>query len=147
MASDYEADLSVWAERQAELLRLRAVGEVKAGGEPDWLNIANEIAAVSVGEKRNLHSRTARLLQNLLRWHYQPDHRSAGLRAMIDTQRSAVAEVLNTSPSLRGTMEAVIAAAYGEARRSLVNESGLLTLPEAAPFDVAQALDGELPED
>jgi hypothetical protein len=47
-ASDYETDILLWSERQAELLRSRAVNAL------DWDNLAEEI--VDVGRDEALRS-------------------------------------------------------------------------------------------
>ena len=44
--SDYDTDILLWSERQAELLRRRAAGELVNDTELDWSNIAEEIEGV-----------------------------------------------------------------------------------------------------
>jgi len=44
--SDYETDILLWSERQGELLRHRAAGELVNNGELDWPNIAEEVESV-----------------------------------------------------------------------------------------------------
>ena len=46
MADLYEDDILLWSERQAELLRRRAAGELVNDAELDWPNIAEEIEDV-----------------------------------------------------------------------------------------------------
>jgi len=142
---DYETDVSAWAEQQAALLRRRAAGDLVNDGDLDWLNLAEEIEAVSRSERRELRNRMARLLQHLLKWHYQPDLRSRSWRSTIDTQRREIKAVLDDNPSLRQTMPAIVENAYPVARIKALEETGLLALPEASPFDAEQALDGVLP--
>ena len=43
---DYDADILLWAEYQAALLRRRAAGELVNEAEMDWSNIAEEIEDV-----------------------------------------------------------------------------------------------------
>lgn len=57
--SDYESDILVWSERQGELLRRRAAGELVNEAELDWPNIAEEIESVGCAQ---LHA-----IQSLLR--------------------------------------------------------------------------------
>ena len=46
-ASDlYDDDILLWSERQGELLRRRAAGELVNDAELDWPNIAEEIESV-----------------------------------------------------------------------------------------------------
>jgi hypothetical protein len=44
--SDYDTDILLWSERQAELLRRRAAGELDNEAALDWPNIAEEIESV-----------------------------------------------------------------------------------------------------
>ena len=48
--SEYDADIVVWSEQQAALLRRRAAGEIVNETEMDWSNIAEEIEAVGRSE-------------------------------------------------------------------------------------------------
>jgi hypothetical protein len=66
----YDRDVLLWSERQANLLRRRAAGEIANDADLDWLNIAEEIEAVGVSQRRELRSRLIRLLQHLLKWKY-----------------------------------------------------------------------------
>ena len=145
MPSDYDTDLSVWAEQQAALLRRLAAGERVNNAEPDWLNIAEELEAVGRSERRELRSRMERLLQHLLKWHHQPDYRSRSWQSTIRIQRREINAILDDNPSLRQTLPAVLTAAYPAARTEAMAETGLLFLPDASPFDADQALDGALP--
>ena len=44
--SDYDSDILIWSERQADLLRRRAAGELVNDAALDWPNIAEEIEDV-----------------------------------------------------------------------------------------------------
>jgi hypothetical protein len=61
--SEYETDILVWSERQADLLRRRAAGELVNEADLDWSNIAEEIEAVG---SEQLHAVTSLLAQVLL---------------------------------------------------------------------------------
>jgi hypothetical protein len=61
--SDYDTDILEWSERQADLLRRRASGELVNDAELDWPNIAEEIE--SVGSEQ-LHAVTSLLTQALV---------------------------------------------------------------------------------
>ena len=145
--SDYDTDLLTWSERQAALLRRRAAGELVNDAEIDWPNVAEEIESVGRSERRELRNRLARLLQHLLKWQYQPEHRSRSWRATITTQRREIEALLADSPSLRATLPDVLAVAYRAARDDAITETALLNLPEASPFTVEQALGEPLADD
>lgn len=60
--SEYEADILLWSEHQAALLRRRAAGELVNDADLDWPNIAEEIEAVG---SEQLHAVTSLLTQAL----------------------------------------------------------------------------------
>ena len=62
--SDYDTDILLWSERQAELLRRRAAGELFNEAALDWPNIAEEIE--SVGNEQ-INAVTSLLVQALAR--------------------------------------------------------------------------------
>jgi hypothetical protein len=61
--SEYEADILLWSEHQAALLRRRAAGELGNDADLDWPNIAEEIEAVG---SEQLHAVTSLLTQALV---------------------------------------------------------------------------------
>ena len=83
MSGLYDDDFTLWTEQQATLLRRRAAGELVNDAELDWLNLAEEIEAVGGNTRSELRNRLARLLQHLLKRHYQPELRSRSWRAAI----------------------------------------------------------------
>jgi hypothetical protein len=145
MSDLYETDLTAWAEEQATLLRRLAAGERVNDGELDWSNLAEEIEAVSSRERRELRRRMARLLQHLLKYHYQIEHRSRSWLTTILEQRSAIADLLANNASLRTKLPDYLRDAYPLARRWAEYETGLLSLPETSPFTLEQVLDQEPP--
>ena len=56
MSDLYDTDILTWSERQAELLRRRAAGELVNDAEIDWPNVAEEIEAVGRTERRACES-------------------------------------------------------------------------------------------
>ena len=147
MSDLYDDDVVTWSERQAELLRRRAAGELVNDGEIDWRNIAEEIEAVGRSERRELRNRLARLLQHLLKWQFQPEHRSRSWRTTIVGQRREIEALLADNPSLRATLTNVLTDAYPAGRADALDETGLLDLPRASPFTVEQALCDPLADD
>jgi hypothetical protein len=146
MSDLYDEDFVLWTERQATLLRRRAAGDLVNDAELDWQNLAEEIEAVGGNTRRELRNRLARLLQHLLKWHYQPELRSRSWRATIRTQRQEIEDLLADNPSLRARLPEFVAAAYPRARAAAMDETGLLDLPEESPFTTEHTLTAELPE-
>jgi hypothetical protein len=147
MCDLYDEDFVLWTEHQATLLRRRAAGELINDAELDWLNLAEEIEAVGGNTRRELRNRLARLLQHLLKWHYQPELRSRSWRATIRTQRQEIEDLLAENPSLRPRLSELAAAAYRRARTDALDETGLLSLPDESPFSIEQTLIDLLPEE
>ena len=61
--SEYDTDILGWSERQAELLRRHAAGELTNDNELDWSNIIEEVADVG---RNTLRACRSLLLQALL---------------------------------------------------------------------------------
>ena len=115
--SDYEIDTFLWSELQAGLLRRRAAGELVNEGDLDWLNLAEEIDALGSQQRRDLASRIATILLHLMKLAASPSMAPrAGWRETVRAQRDELGLLLAESPSLRGHVPAVIAAAMGRAR-------------------------------
>jgi hypothetical protein len=107
----HDQDFVLWIEQQVTLLRRRAAGDLANDAELDWRNLAEEIEAVGGNTRRELRNRLARLLQHLLKWHYQPELRSRSWCATIHTQRQEIEELLADNPSLRARLEDFVGAA------------------------------------
>jgi hypothetical protein len=144
MSDLYDEDFTLWTEQQAELLRRRAAGELVNDADLDWQNIAEEIESVGGNTRRELRNRMARLLQHLLKWQYQPEHRSRSWRSTIRTQRQEIEDLLADNPSLRSKLPELFVVAYPRARTDALDETGLLDLPQTSPFTIEQALSDPL---
>jgi hypothetical protein len=73
----YNRDFYAWANEQAALLREGKLAEA------DFPNIAEEIESLGRRERRELIGCLVTLLVNLLKWQYQPVHRSGSWRLSI----------------------------------------------------------------
>jgi len=139
----YDLDFFAWTEEQARLLR---AGELV---ELDALNLAEEIESVGRSDRREIRSRLIVLLAHLLKWHFQPDARSAGWRATIREQRDQIELILEDSPSLRPVVAEALGRAYRRARTAATEETNLpeATFPADCPFTPEQILTEDfLPE-
>jgi hypothetical protein len=67
MSDLYEEDIVLWSERQAELLRRRAAGELVNEAELDWPNIAEEIESVGSEQRHAVESLWMRALLHMLK--------------------------------------------------------------------------------
>jgi hypothetical protein len=117
MSDLYDEDVLLWSERQAELLRRRAAGELVNDAELDWPNIAEEIESVGISEGRALASHIRNILEHLIKLQASPASMPrTGWRATIARGRLDVTALLNQSPSLGASLDAVIAGELPGAR-------------------------------
>ena len=133
----YETDLYLWTQDQAALLRAGRRQDV------DWHHLAEEIESSGGSQKSEIRNRLAVLLQHLLKWEFQPEHRKYGWRASIVEQRLQIDGLLEVSPSLRAWPETVLTKAYQLGRVRAASETGLAeqTFPSSCPHTLAQILD------
>lgn len=135
MTTRYNTDVAAWAVQQADLLRRRAANAL------DWDNLAEEIEAVGISQRREVASRLTLICHHLLKWQFQPEHQSRSWQATIRTQRRDLGRVLKDSPSLRPYAAAELDDAFSASREDAENETGLLHLPRQCPWSIDQVLD------
>jgi len=116
MSDLYEADILLWSERQAALLRRRAAGELVNDSELDWPNIVEEIEDVGRSELRSCRSLLRQALRHMLKAEAWPASRDAPTwRAdAIDFRRQARDAF---TPSMRQKID--VARLYREALQAL----------------------------
>src|SRR5271165_3591382 len=108
--SDYDTDILTWSERQAELLRRRAAGELINEADLDWPNIAEEIESLGKRDARELASRITTILIHLIKLEVSAATvPRAGWRNTILTRQTEIDLLLKDAPSLRDKVPAVIA--------------------------------------
>jgi len=135
----YETDFYAWANTQAELLRAGKLGEA------DIEHIAEEIESMGKGELRELENRLAVLFTDLLKWRFQPTHRSRSWELTVKEQRRRLRRHLAQNPSLQSTLPQAIEDAYGDAFLEAARQTGLAeeAFPSECPFTTEQALDDQ----
>jgi hypothetical protein len=133
----YDTDFDAWAQRQAAALR------AKDWAALDIEHLAEEIEDLRKTERNALRSQLRRLTSHLLKWYYQPEKRSESWQATIRDARGLLEDGLETSPSLTGQLDSLLAWAYLRARRQAAKDTGLplTTFPETCPWNVEQLLD------
>ncbi len=128
----YERDALAWAEKQAELLRRVAAGELP--NEPvDWAHVIEEVADVGLSELRACRSLLRQALVHLLKLHAAPDSQAAAhwqgeLAGFLTDARDAF------SPSMRQRIE--LGELYADAlyRTGMQDGTGTGPAPGACPF-------------
>jgi hypothetical protein len=138
-AAAYEKDVILWSEDQARALRARRFAKL------DIEHLADEIEDVGKSEKRELASRMAVLLAHLLKWRVQPENRTNSWRVTISDQRRRIALAIKETPSLRAVMREPVwqEDMWLDARAQGRKETGLDELPEACPWTMDEAADGD----
>jgi hypothetical protein len=142
MSSDlYEGDILLWSERQADLLRRRAMGELVNEREFDWPNIAEEIEDVGRSELRSCRSLLRQALRHMLKAEAWPLSRDAPTwRAdSIDFRRRARDAF---APSMRQKID--LAGLYADALAALpdsLDGQAPLPVPSSCTLTLEELLD------
>lgn len=132
----YDEDFFAWTEEQARILRGREFSDL------DIENLAEEIEDMGKSIRRELRNRLAVLTMHLLKWQYQPAHRSRSWSGTINEQRKQVADLLAESPSLKPVLARDLVRIYKSAVNQAVGETGFreTTFPADCPFTPDQIL-------
>ena len=134
MSDLYEDDILLWSERQAELLRRRATGELVNDADIDWPNVAEEIEDVGRNEWHAVESLLVQALMHMLKAEAWPTVRDApNWRAEAIRFRGDAAD--RFSPSMRPKID--VARLYRRSLRALPDTiDGLAPLPVPQPCPV-----------
>ena len=111
----------------------------------DSAHVAEEIESLGIGDRRELRNRLEVLIMHLLKWQFQPVHRSRSWLNTIRTQRGRIERVLQESPSLRREVAKLSRDQYVAARDAASAETGFApsTFPQSLPFTPEQILDDD----
>jgi hypothetical protein len=133
----YDEDLARWSAEQAKLLLDGRLDRA------DLENLSEEIASVGRSEEGQIDARMEVLIQHLLKWQYQPDHRTNSWKAGIVEQRIRIGRVLKRSPSLRRYASESVEGSFVIGRAEAIRETGLpeTGFPETCPYSIEQILD------
>jgi hypothetical protein len=131
----YQSDETAWLDAMAQLIREGRHTEL------DFSNLGEYLEDMARRDRREVLSRLAVLLAHLLKWTYQPGHRSGSWKATIETQRQELHELLE-SGVLRKYADEVLFKAYTNAVRQAVAETGLQesTYPVECPYSLEDVL-------
>ncbi|MBF0256935.1 MAG: DUF29 domain-containing protein [Gammaproteobacteria bacterium] len=135
----YEQDIHAWTRQTAELLRQQRFAEL------DVEHLIEEMETLGRRDRQGLVSRLKILLAHLLKWHFQPAHRSSSWRGSILEQHLRIRDLLQDAPSLEPYLPEAAAKAWCDGVRLTSKETGLP--PAAFPASLHYALDSHLDDD
>jgi hypothetical protein len=132
----YDQDFYTWTQQMAVALRQQNWAAL------DIENLAEEIEALGKSDRRALKSRLEILLMHLLKWQFQPSHRSNSWKSTVTEQRLRIQDLLSDSPSLKNYLFEILPEAYKNSRQLASDETGLALdiFPEACPYSGEQLL-------
>ena len=133
----YSQDFYAWIYHNIELLRQNKFAEI------DVETLIEELESMARGDRNELESRLTILIAHLLKWQYQPAHRSSSWHSSIVEQRFRITKQLRKAPSLKSYFSEALQEAYPDAIKIAVKETGLpqTIFPESCPYSMAQLLD------
>jgi hypothetical protein len=133
----YEQDYYLWLNKTALQLRTGDLDQL------DLPNLAEEIEDMGKSEKRAFESNLTVILLHLLKYKYQPTHRSNSWLSSLLEHRLRLKKQLKDSPSLKPYWLEVFAECYDDARLLAATETqlALSTFPTSPPFTPEEVLD------
>jgi Domain of unknown function DUF29 len=133
----YETDFYAWTQKQATLLRSQQWSRI------DLPNLIEEIESLGKQQRQELRNRLSVLIGHLLKWEYQPQHRSRSWLATLRIQRRDTLRLLQDNPSLKPYLDDAIKEMYANARDLAMAETDLpeQTFPLSCSYDLTEILD------
>ena len=136
-AALYDSDYQAWLDANIDLLKRSRFQEL------DVEHLIEEMADMGKKDRAELANRLVVLIAHLLKWQYQPAHRSSNWRGSIVEQRVQIQRNLRLSPSLKSYLQQAIEDAYPDALEIATQETGLpvSTFPAGCSYHAEQLLD------
>lgn len=133
----YETDFHAWTIEQAQFLREGSWNNL------DVPNLIEEIESLGKQERQKLRNRLAILFAHLLKWEFQPSHRSNSWLGTIKEQRRRIIELIEENPSLKPYLSEAKEKAYLDGLDLAVQETSISykLFPSECPYELNQALD------
>lgn len=135
--ANYEHDFYAWAMYNASLIRDGRFSEI------DGIRIAEELESMGKSEHQQLVNRMIVLLAHLLKWQFQPQHRSSSWNGTINEQRKRIRKIIKENPSLKCGIEEKITDAYDVAISRAFKDTGIpeSEFPQICPYSWEQISD------
>lgn len=132
---DYETDFYHWALHNAQLLKEGKFSEL------DVEHLIEELEDMG-NNRQELASRFMVLIGHLLKWEYQPNHRSSW-EGSINEQRLQINWLIQDKPSLKPNLLPAVTKAYPQAVKLAAKDTNLpqTQFPQECPYTLEQLLD------
>ena len=114
----YLDDETAWLELTAEMIREGSIEDL------DFPNLAEYLSDMATRDRREVLSRLNILIAHMLKWTYQPGHRTGSWRATIRTQGHELTDIF-ASRTLRNHAVANLARCYERAVAIASDETGI----------------------
>ncbi len=133
----HESDFYTWAFETAHALREQRPANL------DWDGIAEELEDLGISEERAFESHMRVLLAHLLKWAYEPGHRSKSWKLSVENNRDDLREILDRNPGMHQRIPMLFNASYRRARRDAASETTLDEddFPVTPPWSYDQVMD------
>lgn len=147
----HDVDFLRWTVAQAAALRHAGAVRMNTPDPIDWESVAEEIESLGRSERAALRSRIAVVLEHLFKLALLPAAKPrVGWLEKLDTQRDAIARLLEDSPSLKRALPSLVADELPRARRAITraaarHNEALSADPASLEFDAHQVLDESYP--
>ena len=107
--------------------------------------LIEEIEEMGGSLKDALENNLIGVLSHLLKWKYQPEHRSGSWSASIKEHRRRINKSILKHPSLKKYYESIFEDCYAPALDWAVEETGLSPdiFPQQCPFNSQQVIDSD----
>ena len=134
----FEADETAWLEAMSRLIHDGRLEQL------DYSHLAEYLSDMARRDKREVMSRLAVLIANLLKWVHQKEKRSGSWRENIEVQRQELADLLASGVRRQHALE-IMSRAYANGVRQAVAQSGLpdSTFPDECPYSLDEILTDE----
>ena len=131
----YLADETAWLEAMAELI---ASGN---RADLDYANLREYLTDMANRDRREVNSRLVQLLMHILKWEFQPDHRSGSWQNSIFDQQYELNQLVGRGV-LRNHAEDVLAEEYPTAVKRAAAQTGLPTarFPQQCTYSLDELL-------
>jgi hypothetical protein len=132
----YETDFYAWTQEQAALLHDQQWNQI------DLPNLIEEIESLGKQQRQELRNRLSVLMGHLLKWEYQPQHRSRSWLATLRVQRRDTLRLLKENPSLKPYLDEALQEVYENAKDLAMGETDLpaQTFPSNCPYSLSEIM-------